>query len=198
MAAGRSSVRGGGRALGAALLTSWALLGACGGSSGSSSAGEFFRELNGRAHVNYVQRATLKDAASAAELAVLGRVLKVADGPILGPAGRGGIPTAVVTASIERVVIGAVPAGDSVSFLVIRGADLDVSKINESRPNETMLILLDLRDDGRFELAGPQGLLVEAGGEVTAPILDDADDQYSKDVKRHKNLDDAATEIRKG
>lgn len=73
-----------------------------------------------------------------------------------------------------------------------------MSKINESRPNETMLILLDLRDDGRFELAGPQGLLVEAGGEVTAPILDDADDQYSKDVKRHKNLDDAATEIRKG
>lgn len=194
MAATRSSLR---RSVLAPIvvLTTGALLGACGGSSSETSAGEFFGELNGSAHVNYVEHRSLKAAATAADLVVLGRVMKVTEGPYLGPRYRGGIPTARVTAFVDSVVTGQ-PTGPTVDFLVIRGADFDVTQLNKRRPTEAVMLLLSRRADGKFELGGPQGLLVDsASGQVRAPNAE-VENTYTKDVKRHRSLAAAAAAIR--
>ncbi len=178
-----------------ALSIASSVVAACGGAPSRMSASEFIQELQGSAHVNYVHSSSLEEAGSAADVVVLGRLIKVATGPTLGPEGRGGIPTAAITAQLDRRVKGD-PRGATVEFIVARGADFDESELNRRRPDERVMLLLHRRADGVFELPGAQGLLTETD-EGVRPSSDEVD-EYTRDVGRYRTLDQASAAVAPG
>lgn len=89
--------------------------------------------------------------------------------------------------------------GDELQFLVPIGRDFDVATIDERMPTESVLLLLIKRRDGRLTLAGSQGLLVDNGDEVVAPLVEgDPESSFSKDARQFDTLEDAGREAEKG